>query len=179
MAGEGEFPKAGGDVAYASEANRFASAGRYVELGSTGLVVGSATAYQEAGSILIGAGSLTNPCSFVGMFVVNRFGGAHSSLRITVSGASAHGSILVNDQGNATNPVTATYQAIAGSPYFGRMLTSHTIGQPTDSTNQWVSCQELINLDTSQAVVIDLSIINNGESGFVYYDIQSFRSTNI
>ena len=66
MAIEGQFPKVDGDYVFGTEATRFARAGGFIgHLNASDLTaVSSGTAVQTVGSLVINAGSLTDPCIF-------------------------------------------------------------------------------------------------------------------
>ncbi len=97
MTDEGTFPKIDGDILYGSEVNKFNNAGEFLKIGST-LSVGSATIIQTAGSVLIPAGSLSNPCHLQINFLNNIGASAITQNIIGVSGTS--GSITLSAGSN-------------------------------------------------------------------------------
>ena len=85
MVDEGVFPKAGGDIAFASEANRFARAGGIID-SKTNLSAGSATVPVIVGSTVISPGSLTNPCVFNILATTDIAGGNIGNIEFQLSG---------------------------------------------------------------------------------------------
>lgn len=61
MTAEGVFPKISGDILFPGDVNKLAKANEFIVIGSGFPVVGSATADQEIGSVVIPAGLLSNP----------------------------------------------------------------------------------------------------------------------
>ena len=97
---EGIFPKAAGDPLYASEANWFGR-GVFQWMYPAGSVT-SGIAFADVGSIVIPAGSLTNPCSFRAFTAGNSENmGTLCQLGINFSGTSI--GINQNINGNAAN----------------------------------------------------------------------------
>jgi len=112
---EGVFPKIAGDALYASEINSFALGTRCFGAGSTIWVL-SGTAYQDAGSVVINAGSLTNP-AFLSIYTrvqSNYESPAGTILVIQISGISTNYSI-----GLSGNQSFISLNALIGSPYIG------------------------------------------------------------
>ena len=87
MTAEGDFPKAGGDIIYASEVNRFARAGELIVAGSNNFIgVPSGTNYQVAGSFFIAPGSLPSTGLVEINCNTNVQGGESVYLNLTLSG---------------------------------------------------------------------------------------------
>lgn len=153
MTAEGTFPKIAGDIAYASEANKFNASYRCLYIGSMGLVTSGAGVTTDIGSFVIGAGSLTNPCHIILEFVAS--GGAANVLTpigLQVSGLSA------NNQVNITTADIGMgrFDCYVGSPLCGRLK---LIGNSKegDQTSGFASSSILINnLNTSASVVLKL-----------------------
>lgn len=130
---EGDLPKVNGDILYASEVNRFAGAPQFLFIGST-INVGSQTALQNAGSLVIGAGSLSNPAhiNMYGSWNVNS--AQVTNFRLHISGINRN--VTYTMPGSNANAQTLdyfTFDGIIGSPIGGRGMmigyTSATNGQ--------------------------------------------------
>ena len=152
---EGVFPKVGGDPGYYSEANRFAGAGGFIYIGST-LNVGSQTAIQTAGSLLIRAGSLSNPCHISMYGNWNIQSEQKTKFTIQISGLTGNASwVMAGSDSNTVSLNNFIFNATLGSPLLGRGL---MIGyQDTISSNSPgpipVSAS-LNNLHTGSPIVI-------------------------
>lgn len=179
MTAEGVFPKVGGDIIYASEVNRFAGAGRFLSAGSFA-TIGSATASQDIGSIFIGTGSLTNPCSlFCDIFVTHN---GRDSLKMTISGTGGNGNITLGSTIDGTSFIH--YDILIGSP-----STSFIIGKeikdtltnisPSVAGNIVYSTNQLTtgNVDPTQNTVVLFSAIASANFTINGYTMQAFRGT--
>ena len=129
MTAEGVFPKIGGDIAYASEANRFAGAGRALFTGS----FQSIAATGEMGSIVIGAGSLTNVAHIQGAFR-GELGNTNNSYIIRVSGAQGYNTALQIGSNVGDGNIFVDFNIIAGSPLVGNFLEGTAHDQSTMSS---------------------------------------------
>ena len=181
MASEGEFPKIDGDVLFASEANRFASAGRFVGIGSFA-AIGSATAKQDIGSVVIPAGSLSNPCSLVMDLVYLRTGGdSADQLTVQLSGLSKNSQLTIgsgNVWGGGEKNLICAYRGIIGSPFTGfhRMI-MFSADESDNKVNQTTttSAQNFNNINTGSELVINFKANSSNASNFATsYFIQSF-----
>jgi hypothetical protein len=171
MTAEGVFPKIAGDIAYASEANRFARAGGFISNGSFYNVISSGTAFQVMGSIVIGAGSLTNPCELQILFKNEK--NARDNLSISISGASANGTCLL---GSVITNCAGRVNIYAGSPFEGIML-GYSAGWSADYAANTHSAISLTNLDTSAPVVISFGANASANQRINSYSIQAFRGS--
>jgi hypothetical protein len=126
---EGVFPKVGNDPIYYSEINQFASAGKFIAAGS--FPVTSGTSYQSAGSVLIGAGSVSNPCLINVDWRVDTTEDS-ASARVNFSGLSTY---FVIGSSTLTSDPYGTVRAMLGSP-FGGAITGITKGNTTVSLSQ-------------------------------------------
>jgi len=115
MAGEGVFPKVGGDIAFASEANRFAAG---VSRSITGSFAYRTTAtLDDVGSIVWGAGSLTNPCRIYIAGAIHTVDAAQAGiLRLLISGTSSNASFTINNNQSLTGIIPFTAVFALGSP---------------------------------------------------------------
>ena len=175
IAVEGQFPKADGDILFASEANRFADSGFTVGTGSTQWgESGVLGAFADVGSYLIPAGKLTNPCSFRFMYNMESSSSRTSRFMLTVSGESNNGSVITR-AAQATSELGEGY-LLVGSPLSGVMYMD-VMGIPPylDDTSFRHSATFLPDLDTDEAVVFNLAVSTNG-SGRVMHSINYFRS---
>jgi len=171
---EGIFPKSDGNILFGTEVNRFASAGRYVEIGSTGAAT-SGTAAQEIGSIVINVGSLSNPAHIMMDFKINK--NAQDLLSIRISGISANQQIVC---GSRTPANVGRYSAVVGSIFPG--LHEMTLWQDGNNRSilggqnmMWAT--GLVNqLDTNDTVVLKIGGTYS-TAAILSYSIQSFRST--
>ena len=173
MTAEGVFPKIGGDVIYASEVNRFAGAGRFCGIGSF-VIEASGAAYQ-LGSVVIGAGNLTNPCGLT----IDWYPEYQTrAIKLEVSGASGNGAIT------HTHPTDSNLQAMVcsaqlGSPYIGYLhgfsTFSHDKAELYNYTTNFGGIS-IAQLDTTKDVCIKFYMITkSANSGF--YNVQSYRSS--
>lgn len=161
MTAEGVFPKVAGDIAYASEANRFVGAGKFFVVGSTGWV-GSSTAFQDAGSYIIPAGSLTNPvmltidaCNIIG----------YTSFYLQVSGLSNNGAIYL---GSSTNPPGGGKHAYNVIAVLGSPLEGFVVGNGDDDTmsaKRGKDVSAIANFDTTQTAVVNFKLKTYGDAG--------------
>lgn len=176
---EGVFPKSTGDIWFASEVNRVASAGRYIEIGSFSQVI-SGTAAQDVGSIVINAGSLTNPCQISFHLKIDK--NARDNITIEISGLSANDSIALGSN-IATGQVIVNGNMLLGSPLIGNISATAIVRTATNLDVSTInrmkySSKNLEQLDTSQKTVIKLlgSSIS-GNFNLFSYGFQAFRST--
>lgn len=182
MAVEGEFPKADGDYLFASEANRFARAGEFIEI-SSGLVTSSGTADSVAsGSVLIGAGVLSNPAHIIIDFVTASKTGSNPQPLIKISGLSDFESVgpllgAVNVQG-----AHGRFDAVLGSPGSGYIsLVSYPFndGGVTASNAPQGNTNLINDFNTGSPVVIFFKILvgagAGGSAAYTRYSVQSFR----
>jgi hypothetical protein len=160
MAGEGVFPKSAGDIAYASEANRFAGAGKFIATGSFSVVSG--TSYQTTGSILIGAGSVSNPCVINVDWRVNTTADS-ASAKVNFSGLSANFSI-----GSTTirSDPYGTCRAMLGSPFACSAL-GISYGNTIVMTNQSAD-----NFNSGSPFIISFDTLSQNACQ-IYYFINS------
>ena len=172
MANEGEFPKVDGDISYASEGNRFAGAGRTIFIGSTG-VIGSATAIRSTGSVLIAAGSLTNPAHIMIDYRVDK--NSRADVILSVSGASANATVTLGS--TAQGHVVGGATVLVGSPFKG-LLEAFSRGMLLEGKDLH-RYNALDDLDTTEPVVIDFSLGSQSSANgqFALYSIQSFRNS--
>lgn len=171
MATEGLFPKSGGDIAYASEANRFASSQRLLFIGSTGLVI-SGTGAQEAGSVVIAAGTLPNPCSLSGQ-LTGSFNDI-ANCRLLISGASNN--VQVTWHQNTTRQY-GEWSVILGSPLLSTLAFKEmTLGTTVQSTAIAYSTATAENIDPSEELVIIFGIddMNANPGSATYNSISIF-----
>jgi len=167
---EGTFPKVDGDILYASEVNRFASAGRGFYIGSG--VIGSATAYQNLGSVVIGPGSLSNPCLLVVDVMM-----ATNAIKVQISGLAANNYVEIS--GATSTSIFMSARATLGSPYPGRIL---GIASPdatqinAKSNSALLGATSTINhLDTGSTVVVFVKAASDSAGAVGNYSVQSFR----
>lgn len=119
MTAEGVFPKVAGDVAYASEANRFASSPYTVgSLFTTGSFT-SGTNYTTLGSFLIPAANVSNPLRIYIDGTYARLTGAGSiSYSYVLSGTTTtFPAMTVTPQGTSLSQFNTKF--FLGSPYIG------------------------------------------------------------
>lgn len=172
---EGTFPKVDGDILYGSEANRLASVSRGLFIGSM-IAAGSATGIQETGSIVIGAGSLTNPAFIEINHMLERNQNV-SMFGIGISGMSTNATLYLGSGGG--DNMYANTRIICGSPYKGIMTsTEHfggTHGQKLVSTGRIEAGATIQNLDTGSTVVLFFN--QSGATGnvqFVLLHVQTY-----
>lgn len=113
------FPVANGDILDADSVNRFAKAGGYIAMATSGtstfgVLATSGTALQTLGSVLIPANTLSNPCE-LSIFAVTRTDSEAENLQITVSG-NVNGTLTIGS--NATSACVSYYSRLTlGSPF--------------------------------------------------------------
>lgn len=162
MAGEGEFPKADGDVLHASEVNEFNNAGLYA-VGSS-ITINSGTAYQPIGSVVIAPGSLTNPCYFE---IHSNSNGGNCDLKTWISGTSSSNYSINGVQSN-TNAFQSVTRYIAGSPLSSNIwsedmqLSDDNISRDVHAGNIfYISDAPFNHLDTGSVVVVKFELRAN------------------
>lgn len=172
---EGVFPKVGNDPIYYSEVNRFAGAGQFIKIGST-IGITSGTNYQDAGSILIAAGSLSNPFTLMFNSLNDAQGGGQTmAYNIYISGTSANTSVNVNDAFPITSIFYSNGLITGGSPFRGATLITSAL-QGADNNAPQCSSTSINNLNPNEPVVVGFKIKYNGTtSGTMFYSLQSFR----
>lgn len=186
MTVEGVFPKVDGDVLYASEVNRFARAGRFITISGTPVAL-SGTGYQTLGSVLIGAGSLSNPCHINITYWFGRDSTGTDQIfspRIRISGLSSYssGNILFSGT-NAVSASEGTCDIMLGSPGsgiiihkgFGINTNANDLFDNAPSTR--ISKNNIDNFNTGSPVVIFFDAQNAGAGSCTYRNIsiQAFR----
>ncbi|MCH7519765.1 MAG: hypothetical protein IH964_12170 [Candidatus Dadabacteria bacterium] len=176
---EGDFPKSTGNVLFASEVNRLAGAGRAFGWTSGLDNLTSGTDFQDLGSVVISAGSLSNPALIIADLFVNTFQGVSRKIKWIISGASSNTSI------QSTTPfggnLYSQIRAFTGSPVNGFFsVTSDTL-EFGDNNN--VQAQGFNNLNTGSEVVVLIQIQTSGAAagvgsvGMGALTVQGFRST--
>lgn len=124
MALEGAFPKTDGDIAYASEANRYATAGRFITAGSTAILASGTNTGSVIGSILINAGSLANYSAMYMPFITTL--GSQNNFRIALSGTTQgeNGGNYIEAGSNSRgqNNYNGFFTATLGSPGLGFIM---------------------------------------------------------
>ena len=181
MADEGEFSKADGDIFFASEANRFAAAGRFLEVGSFA-VVSSGAAEQTAGSIHIGTGSLSNPCSILFNYKLAR-GTQNTDVKIYVSGVEqSQNTSMFAGSSVDQNTVFGYGFMILGSPMAGmmRMHVYKSTGNNAtlSTTSDRIAFNSVDNFNPGSEWVINFNLVNaDSNCTFSAYNVQSFRGT--
>ena len=172
MAGEGVFPKSAGDVAYASEANRFYNSPHTFFIGST-QSINSGTSFQVNGSVLIEAGSMTNPMSFHIDFY--HTGAGTANRRFKISGLSTNATVEGTAQ--AGDPHLGTVNIVVGSPANGTMWfwEARADNNNTDSTRDNAQPD---NLDTTQDLVIFFESQTNGANAEYRHIVFTGAPTN-
>jgi hypothetical protein len=176
MVGQNVFPKADGDILFGSEVSRFFTAGQFIAAGSFG-ILNSGTATQNFGSIVIPAGSLSNPCDlFLNFHTITTTPGNSGIWFITVSGLSSNATINL---GNAS-PTRAHPDGIInmrlGSPGSGALISLHSIGAGTNDRQAFSSNAFLPSLHTGSAVVIQVSGVTASNSTAFHYHLQNLVS---
>ena len=173
MTAEGTFPKIAGDIAYASEANRFAGAGRYIAIGSTSNIT-SGTGIQNIGSVLIGAGSLSNP-SILYLYGYH----SHNNLErigVTISGVNSNSTLYM---GSNTGTYLFDGKLIVGSPNMpGSNFSLIYCGTGTNEVNTTFvqSTGSIANIDPGSKICILFTVSGaTASSNPATYSIQSFR----
>lgn len=174
MANEGEFPKSDGDILYASEVNNFASAGHFIEVGSFA-TIGSATAEQDIGSIVIPANTLTN-FSNIRIITTSTTGGDHGFDKVQISGTSANVEVqLGNDSAWAAN-VQYTILATIGSPLNGGL----SMETPNVNAGFITGAADLLsNLDVGSVIVIRFFSQVDKNYTIDSYFVQSFGNKGV
>jgi len=177
MADEGVFPKAAGDYLFASEVNRFASAPRYLFGGSTAWIP-SGTGNQELGSVVVGAGSLTNPAYIEVNFKGFKIAGA--TYNLFVSGIDG------NQRTSIGNVINSASHGGRWSIFIGSGMKGHVHGQVLnrggdnmDNTNIGFGAQEYNSIDPANelALIFEVGAQNGGSASLVNYNVQSYRSS--
>jgi len=177
MANEGEFPKTDGDILYASETNRFAGACRTLGIGAFA-GPGSGTATQVVGSILVGAGSVSNPCELKVSFYGNKAAQARWSVQLSGTGQSTS----INDPGAGSKVSGVTkgdYNSIVGSPFNGHSsIFVTTVNNADEPILRRTGYLAVNNFDVSSDFVIFFNVRNqNAAGGSIHsYSIQAFRN---
>lgn len=167
---EGVFPKIGNDPIYASEINRYATAGQLWATGSTDFV-GSQTARQVLGSVVFNAGSLSNP-AFIEMQLRYTMEQSASTLYIGASGISSFKEIGVGSAYASAGMLNA--KIFAGSPMKGMITCTNMF-----NANNFINLQSagngyLDNLNTSNETVILFSTKAAGSMNIDSYYIQAY-----
>ena len=173
MALEGAFPKIGGDILYASEANRFAYG--FVSNGSLALSSGASLA--EIGSVVINAGSLVSPCKFSWLLAHSGANGMNA-LGIEISGASSNGKLFVSGANPNWN-ITMWGAGIVGSPFHSFITTQASLINteviaPNVPDYLYGGDVHIGNLDVTQQTVIKILACAKASKS-VTYDIRTFR----
>lgn len=167
MAAENEFPKSNGDILYASEVNNFHSAGGLLQAGSFA-TIGSNASTQSIGSVVIGPGSLTNPCQ-LNMFL-NITKNSNSTIFVEVSGTT---NTSLECGSNGAN-VSMNVSTIIGSPMVGGLF-GVIYGNGTNQTSVFYSKGNLSHLHPGSGVVVKFSGRVTDDLTVNGYNIQSFR----
>ncbi len=173
MTNEGVFPKTDGDILFPSETNRFASAGQFIATGSF-VTIGSQTATQDFGSVVITAGSLSNPFTLYGT-LYHTNAATRNNLRIMVSGVGVNRTIV---HGSGTANRFINFNVLAGSPFNGALqqeLFGISVGGADG--NRKHAANTLNDLDPGSDIVILFTGEEAGNSTIESYNIQSFRGT--
>lgn len=170
---EGSFPKSDGDIFFASEANRFARGGRYFFIGSL-TQVGSQTAVNNMGSVVINTGSLSNPAHILITYHTSQGNTANvSDQRWTFSG-NVNNTLNVGTSTALTNARGIVF-AVLGSPGSGFIQSITDFTETfTDSTNLRSSRVTLDNFYTGSTFVIQVSGIN-ASTNHITLSVQGFR----
>lgn len=170
---EGVYPKdtSANGILYPSEVNEFANSGRFVSTGSFGFVV-SGTASQTVGSVVIPAGSLTNPCKLVVDFRSTLAGNVNNQVwSLVISGASSNGSVPFQQNGTSSLPVVGQISILAGSPLAGYLYSnSGEIG----TTYSYRRGGLVPHLNTSQATVLLWKVVSAGSTGLPTFTVHTF-----
>ncbi len=174
---EGVFPKVGNDPLFDTEVNRFAGAGQFVAIGSSD-VVSSGTAFQDIGSILITAGSLSSPFEIRGNMLLDgqQGGGVGGTpdLRIITSG-NVNAIVTTGSNLVANADVNFQYTLNTGSPYNGY---ASLMAIPDSAGNLSVQNQatEFNQLETGSDIAILFQIrTNTNNNHLISYSFQSYR----
>lgn len=166
---EGTFPKVDGDIQFATEVNRFASAGRYVQVGSIAQIASGATV-QDLGSILISPGSLSNPAQVT--IDMSSLKNARDDINLEVSGPGANGTISAGSF-IADPHFKGTFTiGSPGSGFINLMSFGNGNFQDGVGTSKIAS---LNDLDAGSAVVIKFSAIASANLAIPSFSVQSFR----
>ena len=112
---EGVFSKADGEILYASEVNRFARGGGVIGTITPSANLASGTAYTDIGSIVIGAGSLTNPCFIQFTSFLNRGFDGSGAMQVQLSGGTANNFTISSDFVKALVNTKFEFTAMIGS----------------------------------------------------------------
>ena len=175
MVAEGVFPKADGDIIYTSEINRFASAGRFLSMGST-ILSTSGTASQIIGSVLVGAGSLsTNSQILLNMNITK---GSQDVVTVMFSGISTNFSLTAGSSSSVAHP-NGQLTALLGSPLgCSAVLMMHTNGNnfSLTSTEQisW-SAGTATSFDAGSAFIVSFQGIYSNNTSQIFYGLQGYR----
>lgn len=162
---------------FASETGRFASAGRYLQIGSTA-TTSSGTALADIGSIVIGAGSLTNPCHIFGHF--RGTWDARDNLRILVSGMNVNANVIAGSR-VGTSVKMGQFECLIGNPLAGFGLMK-IIGDRGDNRELEVdlsrySTETFSNIDSGSQITIIFQANASANFTIDSFSFQSFRST--
>lgn len=180
MTAQDTFPKVDGDVLYASEINRFSRAPQFITISNTsGLTLASGTDYQNAGSVLIGVGSLSNPCSLSIFGLCVGYGAAATALKIQFSGLSGNAEVTMNDD-SALTDFFYKGDILLGSP-FGNSLAGMKFNYATVDTDaataSYNSNRFLEGFNPGSPTVILFKQRVSSISGNSSYSIQAYRGT--
>lgn len=157
---EGVFPKIGNDPLYASEITRFAGL-NFVIAGSKTITVGSSSEIQDLGSIVIPAGSLTNPCFITGFLTGSLSTSTpisqETAYRIMISGTSAYS--VVSTGSKESDMVILTYKGIIGSPLIGGHVLDafNTVSAAANATR--TGAGNILHLYPGSSVVIKMQML--------------------
>ena len=171
MANEGQFPKIDGDILYASEVNDFRRANRFFVIGS-GVNVESGTGFQSLGSILIGAGSVSNPCQIIATAFFIHDINQVNQVTWRISGAQGNQSVTL---GSTFLQSTQTLNAILGSPSQNMVSLRAVAGNGTGNTttNYTIGSSRF---NTGSSFVIEWLTTSGACSGLIW-SVQAFRGT--
>src|SRR3990167_7387334 len=159
---EGIFPKVGGVPIYFSEANRFAGYKTFF-IGSTASG-GGGGAYVGVGSVLIGAGSVSNPC----VLHFNAFASSQFATRIRIIGLSSNIAVTVGDVDFTTNYFIKGL-AFLGSPGSGIIsAVSQQTSEETFRPRQFT----IDNLNTGSPFVFE--VLLSGTAGGYLRNLELF-----
>lgn len=174
MTNEGVFPKIDGDVLYASEANRFAGAGRALFAGS----FPSISATGEMGSIVIGAGSLSNSAWIQGFMKVG-MGDTQNILVLRVSGAQGYNTGMGLGSNVHNGNILVTIDMLLGSPSAANIMAVTSRAQDAMSTASIQHASSALSNNTNIAdsglVIFFGGSIIAGAMTINGYNLQSFR----
>jgi len=178
MVGEGIFPKTDGDILYASEVNRFARSPITFYIGSTTLVNFDVL---NSGSLLIPAGSMSNPCTIY-VDCLHVCLGSQDAPRIMLSGLSNNVTCLITSNAGAPVKTTMNFMAAVGSPgsgwgFMNGFFTTEGDSVPISTRAQY-SQHTVANFDPSQPAVLFFQQSGGGPdqaNGSAYYNNISVR----